>query len=803
MDKYVCIHGHFYQPPRENPWLEEIELQDSAYPYHDWNERISVECYGPNARARILGEGLVVIDIINNYSKISFNFGPTLLSDLEKRRPDVYRSVIEADRLSMANFSGHGSAIAQVYNHMIMPLANKRDKETQVRWGIEDFRKRFGRDPEGMWLPETAVDPETLDILVSHGIKFTVLAPRQAKRTKKPAKGARWKESEVDTRLPYLVELPSGKNIAVFFYDGEIAHEVSFGGLLYNGEAFARRMTSPAHQDGTPYCVSIATDGETFGHHHKYGEMALAYCLHSIESNKLASLTNFGAFLEKHPPEHLAEVHENSSWSCAHGVERWRDDCGCNSGTRGGWNQQWRKPLREALDWLRDSLSPVYEEEGAKYLKDPWGARDAYIGVILDRSRESVDAFFGSHASRELSEPERIEAIKLLEMQRNALLMYTSCGWFFDEVSGIETVQVMQYAARAIQLAEEARGVALENEFMKRLESAPSNVYANGRSAYEMFAANARIDLERVGMHYAISSLFDEYGKSAPIYCYDTESDIYEKYEAGKLKLAMGITGVRSRVTNESARFFYSVLHLGDNSVNGGISPFAGISLFNAMKLQMTGAFEKRDIPEIIRLMDKYFGTNSYSLRHLFRDEQRKIIDQILSQTYGEIEASYRHIFDDNYNMMEFLRQLNIPLPEPLSVTASFTINTDLKRSLTDGVDIEKVKALIRKAAGLSVRIDSEMAAFKAGRFVNASMERLSSSTEDIPLMETTRDLLEILRPMDLPMDLLSAQDAYFRIGKGCAPAMKERSAKGDDAASKWLAVFNELGDKLRVKVRI
>lgn len=803
MDRHVCIHGHFYQPPRENPWLEEIELQDSAYPYHDWNERISVECYGPNAAARILGEGLEVIDIINNYSKISFNFGPTLLSDLEKRRPEIYRAVIEADRMSMANFSGHGSAVAQVYNHMIMPLASSRDKLTQVRWGLADFRKRFGRDPEGMWLPETAVDLETLDILASHGIRFTVLAPRQAKRTKKAARGARWKESEVDTRLPYLVELPTGNSIAVFFYDGAIAHEVSFGGLLYNGEAFARRLVSPAYQDGTPYMVSIATDGETFGHHHKYGEMALAYCLHFIESNSLARLTNFGEYLERHPPDHLAEIHENSSWSCVHGIERWRDDCGCNSGTRRDWKQGWRKPLRDALDRLRDSLSPIYEEEGAKYLKDPWAARDAYIGVILDRSGENIDAFFGAHASRALSEPERIEAIKLLEMQRNALLMYTSCGWFFDEVSGIETVQVMRYAARAIQLAEEAKEVPIEDEFTRRLESAPSNVYSNGREAYEMFAASARIDLERVGMHYAISSLFDEYGRSAPTYCYDAESDIYEKYEAGKLKLAIGITGVRSRVTNEAARFFYSVLHLGENSVNGGISPFAGINLFNSMKIQMTSAFEKRDLPEIIRLMDKYFGTNSYSLWHLFRDEQRKIIDQILFHTYEDIEASYRHIFEDNFNMMEFLRQLDIPLPEPLSVTASFTINTDLKRSLGDGLDIEKVKALIKKAERLSVRIDVATMAFRAEKFVNASMERLASAAEDIPLMETARDLLEILRPLGLPMNLLSAQDTYFRIGKGYAPSVKERSNKGDEAASKWLAVFNELGDRLRVKVRI
>ena len=354
MERYICIHGHFYQPPRENPWLEEVELQDSAYPYHDWNERITAQCYAPNTASRIFDQEGRIVDIINNYSKISFNFGPTLLSWMERHKPDVHAAIIEADRLSQERFSGHGSAIAQVYNHMIMPLAGKRDKYTQVIWGIRDFRRRFGRDPEGMWLPETAVDIESLEILTELGIKFTLLAPRQAHRVKRIRKGAKWNdisEGRIDPTMPYICLLPSGRTIHLFFYDGPISQDLAFGGLLSSGEGFANRLAGAfADFRDWPQIVHIATDGETYGHHHRYGDRALAYCLYLIESQNMATLTNYGEYLEKHPPTHLVEIFENSSWSCIHGIERWRNSCGCSSGMYPGWIQEWRSPLREAMD---------------------------------------------------------------------------------------------------------------------------------------------------------------------------------------------------------------------------------------------------------------------------------------------------------------------------------------------------------------------------------------------------------------------------------------------------------------------
>ncbi|MBI4746462.1 MAG: DUF3536 domain-containing protein, partial [Deltaproteobacteria bacterium] len=356
MTRYICIHGHFYQPPRENPCLEEIELQESAYTYHDWNERITSECYAPNAASRILDEENRITDIINNYAKISFDFGPTLLSWMERQRPNVYQAILEADRLSME---------------------------------------------EGMWLPEAAVDIETLEVLVNLGIKFTVIAQRQAKRTSKTGEPSKWQDvsgEKIDPTMAYRCMLPSGRNINIFFSDGPISKEISFGGLLDNGESFYKKLVS-AFNDRRNWdqLVNIITDGETFGHHHRFGDMGLAYCLHLIETNKFAKLTNYAEYLEDHPPTQVVEVYENSSWSCIHGIERWKDDCGCNSGGHPTWTQAWRKPLRNALDMLRDKLSYLYSNESSRYFKDPWNARNGYINIILDRSGKNVEAFLEEH----------------------------------------------------------------------------------------------------------------------------------------------------------------------------------------------------------------------------------------------------------------------------------------------------------------------------------------------------------------------------------------------------------------------
>jgi alpha-amylase/alpha-mannosidase (GH57 family) len=464
MNRFVCVHGHFYQPPRENPWTGEVDRELSALPYHDWNERITAECYAPN------GAGSP-----SNYSRMSFNFGPTLLAWLETSSPETYRAVIEADRASRARFSGHGSAIAQAYNHAILPLANRRDKVTQVVWGIRDFEFRFGRRPEGMWLPETAVDDDTLEVLAERGIDFTVLAPSQAARIREP--GGEWREvgaAGVDPREPYRIPLPSGRAIVVFFYDGVLGNAVAFGDLARSGSALARSLLSRFENSPEPQLVHVATDGETYGHHFRDGNRALTGALDAIEESGFARLTNYGEHLERFPPRREALVFSKTSWSCRHGVGRWTDDCGCSAGS--SRSHPWRRPLREAVDWLRDTLAPLYEAAASDLLRDPWAARDDAIEIILDPSDESVERFFERHAIGVISPEERAMALGLLELQRNALLMYTSCGWFFDDPAGLETRQVLRYAARAVELAEEHLGGSIEPLFLRLLERVVSGL---------------------------------------------------------------------------------------------------------------------------------------------------------------------------------------------------------------------------------------------------------------------------------------------------------------------------------------
>ncbi len=617
MDHFLCIHCHFYQPPRENPWLEAVELQDSAYPYHDWNERITAECYAPNSASRILDADNRIKKIVNNYARISFNFGPTLLSWLEENAPETYQAILDADRESQKAFSGHGSAIAQAYNHIILPLANRRDKCTQVVWGIRDFEHRFGRHPEGMWLPETAADIETLDVLAELGIKYTILAPHQARQVRRIG-GTRYSNVEgarIDPTRAYIMRLPSGRTINLFFYDGPISRAVAFEGLLSNGETFSQRLVSGfSDQRDWPQLMHISTDGETYGHHHPHGDMALAYALDYIESRGLAKITNYGEYLEKFPATHEVQIVEKTSWSCVHGVERWRSDCGCNSGMNPGWRQHWREPLRNALDSLRDSLAEPYQQAASEYLKDPGAARDDYINVVLDRSLDNIDLFLARHLARPINQSEKVRVLMLLEMQRHLMLMYTSCGWFFDELSGIETVQVIEYAGRAIQLAQELFGDHTEENFLAKLSEAKSNVttYGNGADIYERWVKPAILDLYKVAAHYTISSIFGHNGDQRSIYCYGIRLHDSHRQEAGRARLALGHAEICSKITLESADVTFGVVHFGDHNVNAGVRAFQGEEAYQETVRDVTDAFVRADMPESIRLMDRHFGGVTY-----------------------------------------------------------------------------------------------------------------------------------------------------------------------------------------------
>ncbi len=803
--RYVCVHGHFYQPPRENPSLEAVELQDSAYPYHDWNERITAECYAPNATSRIVDGEQRILQLVNNYAQISFNFGPTLLSWLEVNSPRVYESILRADKLSQERFSGHGSAIAQAYNHMILPLANKRDRDTQVKWGIADFLHRFGRQPEGMWLPETAVNTETLEVLAENGIKFTILAPRQAKRVRRKD-GRAWKDmtgDKIDPSRAYQVRLPSKKTIAVFFYDGPISQGVAFEGLLNDGKRFADRLlTGFSDARDWPQLAHIATDGESYGHHHHYGEMALSYALHYIESNKLAELINYGAFLEKFPPDHLVEIVDNTSWSCVHGIERWRSNCGCNSGGHGNWNQEWRAPLRAALDWLRDCLAPGFEQKAAPLLKSPWRARDEYVRVILDRSDESVASFFAEHATHPLSDQEQVTALKLLEMQRHAMLMYTSCGWFFDELSGLETVQVLHYAGHAVHLAKQVLGGSVQQEFTEKLRAAKSNLpeHGDGAKIYEKWVIPSCVDLEKLAGHYAISSLFENYGEKTKIYCYDADREAFTLEAEGKLRLATGRARFRSEITHDAATMSFAVLHLGDHNVTGGAKP-SDPEADQQIAKSLSDTFSRAEITEIIRLLDEAYPQQKISLRTLFRDEQRKITDIILKDSLNSAAAAYKTIYENQGAMMRFLDGLNIPIPPPFKSAAEIALNSLLHQAVDrPELDVDTINSYLKEAASSRIAIDTTTLEYAIRQRVEKEAEEFAANLGNIEIAEKFRRLLEFAQALPFPVIIWQAQNVCYGPIIHATEEHRAAAEAGDAAAQRWMSELGMLRDRLRIQ---
>jgi alpha-amylase/alpha-mannosidase (GH57 family) len=798
--RHLCIHGHFYQPPRENPWLEDVELQDSAYPNHDWNERITAECYAPNTASRILGPDRRILNIVNNFAWISFNVGPTLLSWLERKQPQVYQAILQADRESRERFSGHGSAIAQAYNHLIMPLADERDRRSQVLWGIRDFEKRFQRRPEGMWLPETAVDLRTLEILAENGIRFTILAPNQAKGIRKIGE-KEWQEvGGVDPRVPYLCPLPGGGSIVLFFYDGPASQEIGFGSVLESGEQFAGRLLGLFDKRDSPQLVHVATDGETYGHHRPFGDMALAYCLHHVQANNLARITVYGEYLEHNPPEHEVRIHENSSWSCVHGVERWRSDCGCNSGMHRGWQQKWRGPLRSALDWLRDACAPAFQDAGL--LRDPWQARDDYIEVVLDRSPENVDRFLERWLAGEADAQRQARALKALELQRNAMLMYTSCGWFFDEISGLESTQVLLYAARVLQLAKECFALDLEGQFLERLRQAPSNLqeFGDGGGVYETLIRPAVVDLRRVGVHYAVSTLMDGHPEEDTIYCYSVHAERRERETAGKMSLSTGRVSLTSQITREQSELGYAVLHLGGPMINGAVRFFPGEQQFEEIRRSLRQAFRRADIPEVIRLMDEHFGSHNYSLWHLFRDERRAFFARILASTLEGIREQYRGIYQDNYPTLQAMKETRVPIPAALRAPLEFTLNQDLGEELAgESPRPARLREVLAEMHKWGLSPDASSFGLGASRLARRVLRELAEAPRDQERLERSIEVLDTLRSARSPLNLWEAQNEYFRISQRLLSEVSAQAEAGGQEAKAWLEGFRRLGSLLEV----
>ncbi len=767
--RYVCLHGHFYQPPRENPWLEVVEEEEGAAPFHDWNERIAAECYGPNARSRILDERGRVARLSNNYARISFNFGPTLLSWIKEKAPAVLQGLIRADRQSCRLLDGHGNALAQPYGHIIAPLAGRRDSETQVRWGLAAFEFYWGRRPEGMWLPETAVDLATLEALAREGILFTILAPHQAGRFRKIGK-KEWLPAaeDLDTRRPYWCPLPSGKRIALFFFDGALAHGIAFQDLLKNGDDFYRRIKEAfdPHDPG-PQLVHTATDGESYGHHRRFGDMALAYALRRLEEDPGLTLANYGRFLELFPPRYEVEIREGTSWSCAHGLERWKSDCGCRAG---GWeqHQRWRAPLREGLEQMKAALDDLFEEKGAPFLKDPWQAREAYVRVMLDRSPEKVEAFFREQSrAGDLPPADRIQALKLLEMQRHGLLMFTSCGWFFDDISGLETAQILKYACRAVQLARDFDR-DLEPPLLKHLRRAPGNrpEFADGREVWEKLVRPAAVELPRVLAHQAVSSIYRKPAECARVYCYDLTGLDQTVDRQNGTHLALGRLKVRSLLTEEELEMVYGVLHFGGLDFHCRLRPFKGRKRYRAFQAEMLERYRSASIGEVYDRLRDFFGGRAYTLKDLFREERHRLIDLILEERLGTYHKQFREWLAGDEGVIRKLAEWNVPLPPVLGSVLRHSLNQTWMEGLADEPSHPRrwddLAGMVKRMEKLGFPVDRE----HLGEGLRSGMENLLHGLPGHPhpeaLFTKIRDLLRGAGDLQLPFNRWSVQDAFL-----------------------------------------
>ena len=777
---YITVHGHFYQPPRENPYLNTIERQPSAHPYHDWNERIHHECYRPNAFARILNDRHEVVGIVNNFEYLSFNIGATLMSWLEKYDPEVYQRILEGDRQSCQRLNGHGNAIAQVYNHIILPLANQRDKITQIRWGKEDFRDRFGRDPEGMWLAETAVDYPTLEALIEEEIEFIILAPSQARRCRSMSatEETKWQEvggSQIDPTRPYRCFVGE-RYIDIFFYDGPISRDMGFNDVLQTADNFATRLGQAIKDRHPSQLISVATDGETFGHHKGGTEKCLAYAFSQEFANYGWKITNYAHYLSICPPTWEVELKPVTAWSCAHGVGRWQDDCGCASG--GGWHQKWRKPLRDSLDWLRDRLVTIYQKTGSKFFRDPWLARNEYIEVLRDRSSANVEQFLQRHQLRDLSPAERIDALRLLEMERHTLLMYTSCGWFFEEISRPEGTQILRYAARALELAGEVSGIHLKQEFIKRLAKAPSNVaiFGSGEEVYQELVIPSQVSLQQVAAHYAISSLFTNYLQQERIYCYKIEQLDHQKQQLGTLTLSVGQVRLTSEITWESQHFVFAVLHLGGWDFHCCINSFDGRLAYAELKEQLFPSIQQASAAQVILTMNHLMGSQSFNLKHLFAEERQRIVRLLTTKTKKHLDQLYTQVYRENYSMLAAFHREELPVPQELKVAAEVALSyrcletvKNLEKAIEDPVTVDSCLTELTATATEACYLQCQLNIDEAKKILEQTLFRLlwkllyngdpATLEADVGRLETAIAVGEQLN-VDLALD--RAQEVYF-----------------------------------------
>ena len=814
-DKFLTIHGHFYQPPRENPWLEAIELQDSALPFHDWNERICIECYNPNSVSRIVDNRNRILDIVNNYEYMSFNFGPTLLSWMEEFAPLTYERIIKADIESISQHNGHGNAMAQVYNHMIMPLANARDKETQVKWGIRDFEYRFGRKPEGIWLAETAVDDATLKVLVDNGIKFTVLSPYQAlkmkKSTDKDWQDVSWGNIDPARSYKYTLKCDPKKSIDLFFYDGAISRSVAFDELLTDGNKFIKRLKEGVSDlRDYPQLINIATDGESYGHHTKFGDMALSYVLKIKAEDEGFKITNYAEYLDLYKSDYEVDIKQASSWSCFHGVGRWMDDCGCSTGGHPGLNQKGRKPLRNALVFLRDNLAKIFEKEGKKYyLDNPWDVRNRYIEVILDRNASKIKKFQKENFKAELTEEEKIKGMELLEIQRQAMLMYTSCGWFFSEISGIETVQIMKYAARAMQLASGFSKENFEEKFLEILSEAKSNIqeFGTGKDIYEKFVKPSVVTSKQIACLWAISSLYQDFEDEEDVYCYSVKRNDYKMVQKGNTNFIVGNIEIRSKVTLQRSNLVFALMQYAGGDFHCAIKEFSTNDEYQELKMSLIKTFMLNPMTEIIRALDEKFGKEYFTLKDIFIEERKKILQILLKDQLAKFADTYKDMYAQGKGSIYHMQNLGLEIPNEFKISAGYALSqryNDLLAHSDGFVEnsiIQQISDINFEAKKMNIQIDKTPSSNIFAKKIITNLNRLTKSFE-IQQADAIVELFDIITKLELQIDVSEAQNIYYnKIYHRIGVILENNMEAPKEKDLNFINILLDIGVKLNINV--
>jgi len=737
----LAVHGHFYQPPRENPWTEEVPRETTAAPFHDWNERIALESYRPNAFARILDERGRVVAIVNNYEHLSFDVGPTLTSWLEQHEPETFQRVVAADGAA-------GGAIAQAYFHIILPLATERDARTQIRWGLAEFAHRFGRAAEGIWLPETAVNDAVLRIVAQEGIRFTILAPAQS-------------AEPVDTRVPYRWTDPDDSSLSVdlVFYDGGLSHAVAFELSGLTSQALLDRVQAAGGDEGG--LVTMAADGETFGHHHHWGDRLLAYALAVEAPKRGVDVTTVAAYLRDHPPVASASIVE-SAWSCAHGIERWRGDCGCSTGGSAGWNQRWRAPLREALDIVRDAVDRVFAERGPRVLRDPDAARDDYVRVLIgavDREEFAALHVIG----------DAVVAFTLLEATRHAMAMYTSCGWFFNDLAGIETVQVLRYAARALDCLVELDEMPPLPRVLDVLETARSNVTSEGtgRDIWRRWVDTARVDPERVVAHLALVELLERRDPADRVAVFDVEVEDHGHRVRGPVAVCWGNVTLTSRRTGRRTRHVYAAIHLGGLEVLGATRPPSADHARDArLVADLLDAFAAgAPVTTMLRLVSDGFGPPEFGLASALPDAAEQFLHGAARTLSDRFAAAYDQLFGDHHQTLSALAAAGYQLPPELRAPAELALARRLEAEVSaqagslEPADYAGAVAIAREAlaSGVTLAVPGVLQGLE--RLVRRAVERTLDGDGSL---DAVLGLLDVAENLDIDVSVGRAQELVY-----------------------------------------